>query len=123
MHAETNTTFVMNGRVYDLLKKLAQIWLPALGTLYFALSAVWGLPGADKVTGTVIAVDTFLGVMLNISKNQYEASGAQYDGTVQVIQNSQGAAAGFQINPEDLVHKDSVTIKVLPAKIATPPPE
>lgn len=113
---ETNTaatTFVMTPKVYDFLKKLAQIWLPAMGTLYFALAAVWGLPAADKVTGTIIAVDTFLGVMLNISKNQYVASGAVYDGTVGVTPNEEGTALHLNVNPQDLVDKNSVTLKVV----------
>src|SRR5436190_14082654 len=100
----TNTSLVLQPKAYDFLKKLAQIWLPAVGTLYFALAAIWGLPAADKVTGTIIALDTFLGVMLNISKNQYVASGAVYDGSVKVIQNTEGAAARFSLDPQDLVH-------------------
>lgn len=110
--SETSTTFVLKPKLYDFLKKMAQIWLPALGTLYFALAAMWGLPADDKVTGTIIAVDTFLGVMLNISKNQYVTSGAAYDGTVKVVQNENGAAAHFNVDPRDFVDKGVVTLKV-----------
>lgn len=61
----------MKNRTYDILKWIAQILLPALGTLYFGLAAIWGLPYADKVVGTVTVADTFLGVCLGISTSQY----------------------------------------------------
>lgn len=121
--SETNTSLVLQPKAYDFLKKLAQIWLPAVGTLYFALAALWGLPAADKVTGTIVALDTFLGVMLNVSKNQYVASGAIYDGSVKVIQNTEGAAARFSLDPQDLVHKKSITLKVEPSKVLIKPPD
>ena len=52
----------MSNKVYEVLKWIAQYLLPALGTLYFALADTWGLPFAEEVVGTVVAVDTFLGV-------------------------------------------------------------
>ena len=61
----------MNNKVYDVLKWIAQYFLPALGTLYFALADVWGLPYVEQVVGTIVAVDTFIGVVLGISTAQY----------------------------------------------------
>lgn len=61
----------MNNKVYDVLKYIAQIVLPALATLYFALAGIWGFPYAEQVVGTISAVDTFLGVILKISSNNY----------------------------------------------------
>ena len=65
----------MTNKVYDILKWIAQYFLPAIGTLYFALAGIWGLPYGEQVVGTITAVDTFLGVLLGISSAQYnEAS-------------------------------------------------
>ena len=61
----------MNNKVYDVLKWIAMYLLPALGTLYFALSGIWGLPYGEQIVGTITAVDTFLGVILGISTAQY----------------------------------------------------
>ena len=58
-------------KVYDILKWIAQYFLPAIGTLYFALAGIWGLPYGEQVVGTITAVDTFLGVLLGISSAQY----------------------------------------------------
>lgn len=62
----------LNSKVYDVLKWIAQILLPALGTLYFALAGIWGFPYAEQVVGTITAIDTFLGVVLGISSYTYK---------------------------------------------------
>lgn len=61
----------MSDKVYDVLKYAAQYFLPALGTLYFALAGIWGLPYGEQIVGTITAVDTFLGVLLGISTANY----------------------------------------------------
>ena len=61
----------MNNKVYDVLKWIAMYLLPALGTLYFALAGIWGLPYGEQIVGTITAIDTFLGVILGISTTKY----------------------------------------------------
>lgn len=61
----------MSNKVYDVLKFIAQILLPALGTLYFALAKIWGFPYAAEIVGTISAVDAFLGALLGISTAKY----------------------------------------------------
>ena len=61
----------MSNKLYDILKYIAQIILPALGTLYFALAGIWGFPYGEQIVGTITAVDTFLGVVLGISSYNY----------------------------------------------------
>lgn len=61
----------MNNKIYDILKWIAQIFLPALGTLYFALAGIWNFPYAEAIVGTITAVDTFLGIILGISTANY----------------------------------------------------
>ena len=63
----------MSNKVYDVLKYIAQIVLPALGTLYFALAKIWQFPYGAEIVGTITAVDAFLGTLLKISSNQYNA--------------------------------------------------
>lgn len=61
----------MSNKTYDILKKIAQIWLPAIATLYFAVASIWGLPYSEQIVGTITAVDAFLGAILGISTAQY----------------------------------------------------
>lgn len=63
---------ILSNKQYDILKWVAQIFLPALGTLYFALSGIWGLPYGEQIVGTITAFDTFLGILLGISSNQHK---------------------------------------------------
>lgn len=67
----------LSNKAYDLLKWIAQLLLPALGTLYFALAGIWEWPYADAVVGTITAVDTFLGVLLGISASTYNKQSAE----------------------------------------------
>lgn len=62
---------MFNNKTYDVLKWIALYLLPALGTLYFALSGIWGFPYGEQVVGTITAIDTFLGVILGISSAKY----------------------------------------------------
>lgn len=64
----------ISNKTYDVLKWIAQYLLPALGTLYFALAGIWGLPYGEQVVGTITAVDMFLGVILGISTDTYNKS-------------------------------------------------
>lgn len=61
----------MSNKLYDILKYIAQIVLPACATLYFALAGIWNLPYGEEVVGTITAIDTFLGVILGISSANY----------------------------------------------------
>lgn len=60
-----------NDKVYDILKEVAQIYIPAIATLYFALAQIWELPYGPQVVATLTAIDTFLGACLKISTVQY----------------------------------------------------
>lgn len=66
----------MSNKTYDILKWIAQYGLPAVGTLYYALAGIWGLPRGEEVVGTITAIDAFLGVLLGISSAQYKADNA-----------------------------------------------
>lgn len=61
----------MSNKVYDVLKWIAMVVLPATATLYFALAGIWGFPYGEEIVGTITAVDTFLGVLLGVTSVQY----------------------------------------------------
>ena len=63
----------MSNETYDFLKFVAQIVLPAIGTLYFALAGIWGLPYGEQIVGTLTAIDAFMGAVLKISTDQYNS--------------------------------------------------
>ena len=61
----------ISNKVYDILKWVAQYFLPAIGTLYFAISTIWGFPYGEQVVGTITAIDAFLGAILGLSSATY----------------------------------------------------
>nr|WP_302119416.1 phage holin [uncultured Ruminococcus sp.] len=61
----------MTNKIYDVLKYIALIVLPAIGTLYFAVAGIWGLPYGEQIVGTITAIDTCLGALLGLSAYKY----------------------------------------------------
>ena len=62
---------MFSNRIYDILKWIALVVLPAAGTLYFSLAQIWGFPYGEEIVGTITAIDLFLGALLGISTAQY----------------------------------------------------
>ena len=61
----------LNDGMYDILKWITMIVIPALATAYVGLAAVWGWPYADEVAKTSAVICTLLGALLGISTAQY----------------------------------------------------
>ena len=64
----------MSNKVYDILKYIATLVLPALATLYATIAGIWNLPYGEAVSATIMAIVTFLGVVLKISSDSYYKS-------------------------------------------------
>lgn len=112
-HAK-NKTPLLGDVSYNIVKKSATIVLPALGALYFALAQIWGLPKAEEVIGSIAAVNTFLGVVVQVSKKSYYASGAQYAGEIQVREEGEKKVANLVVDgdPEDILLMKEATFKI-----------
>ena len=52
---------MLSNKVYDILKWIAQIVLPALGALYFGLSSIWGLPYGEEESAPLPSLTPFSG--------------------------------------------------------------
>ena len=108
------------GAVYDFLKRAAQIYIPALGTLYFTVAQIWGLPSPEEVVGTIVAVDTALGVMLGISQSTYNASGDKYGGSIEVRDGEDGSTLHIQgLDANKILTQPDITFKIV--KTTAPP--
>ena len=67
----------MSNKVYDILKFIAQIVLPAIATVYVTIASIWGLPLGDEISRTVMAIDTLLGAILMISTANYKLNSVE----------------------------------------------
>ena len=77
-------------KTYDRLKFIAQIVLPLLGTLVFALGGIWDFEYTVQVVGSITAFDLFLGGILQISSNAYYNSEANFDGELKMTDDGEG---------------------------------
>lgn len=114
-HAKPQSPMLSDG-AYNVVKKSATITLPALATLYFALAQLWNFPEPEKVVASITAVNTFLGVLVQLSKKSYYASNAPYVGEIKVEESADGSRKVFSLvvdgNPEDLETMDQATFKI-----------
>lgn len=115
-HLASSTSPLLSDSAYNKLKWVAQYFLPAVGTLYFALAMTWGLPNPEQVLGTVTALDIFLGAILGFSKKSYEKSDAKYDGAL-IVDTSDDSKDVYRLEVDqlgDMPGKNEITLKVLP---------
>lgn len=62
----------MSNKVFDFLKWIAILFLPALATLVAVVFKIWNLPYGPEISATITAVATFLGAILGVSHIQYK---------------------------------------------------
>lgn len=112
---------LLSSAAYDVIKLLAQIVFPAAGALYFALSGLWGLPNAERVIGSITAVDIFLGVVLSVSAASYNKSTSKFGGEIQMVEDAGKKIYTLALNsdPELLDQMGQVLFKITKAA-ATP---
>lgn len=105
-------------KVYNVLKWVAQIFLPGFLALYLALAGLWGWPYTEQIGGTIAALTTFLGILLGVSTSQYRKATAIGDGTLLIDRTSDPNTDLYRIdlgeNFEKIGEKDTVTLKVNP---------
>lgn len=63
---------IFNNKVYDFLKYVSLVVLPAIATLYLTLSNIWGLPYGTEIAATITAIDTLLGALIGVSSERYK---------------------------------------------------
>lgn len=103
----------LSNSVYDKLKRLTQVGLPALGTLYFTLSVIWGLPASEQVVGSIAALTTFCGVILGVSAKNYDFG---EDGQIHITHPEPGKklfSLDLEGDPQDMEHGDVIQFKVV----------
>lgn len=109
---------IFSNKMYDLLKFVAQVLLPALGTLYAAVSGLMEWPNTEEVVGIIIAVDAFLGVLLSYANKQFLDNDKNFAGDLHVVQTEdEGLQTMLAFNPEtppeSLADQKTVLMKVV----------
>lgn len=85
---------ILPNKIYDILKFLAMVVLPGLGTLYFALAGIWHLPNGEQVVGSIAAVNVFLGGIAKFSSQPASSSSdptKTYAGVLSYVNKEDGS--------------------------------
>ena len=109
-----------SNKTYDTLNSMVRYILPALGTLYFALSGIWGFPYAEEVIGTIVALEAFLGVLIFLARRGWKTSEGDYDGDLLIDAMEEGndlLSVALNRPIESVRTKDQINLKVVPADL------
>lgn len=102
----------ITNKVYDIIKWIVVIVLPAIITLYSTLGGIWNFPYVNEIVGTLAAIDVFLGVIMKVSGFSYNK---ELDGTLHIDTITDDATDKylFEINDLDnLASKDKIMLKI-----------
>jgi hypothetical protein len=107
-------TPMLSDSAYNVVKKSATIVFPALSALYIAVAQIWNFDHVDQVVGTLAAINTFFGVLIQLSKKSYYASSAPYVGEIQVKNVGEKKVFSLMLDgdPEELENMNSANFKV-----------
>lgn len=115
MENETTPWYVLPTKLYDFLKFMALVVLPAFSTLYFTLGALWDWNHVETVIGSMSAIDVFLGVVLKAANAGFISSGAGLSGAIDISEDEFGKKTySLVLNdlPEAIDKLAAVTFKV-----------
>jgi Putative phage holin Dp-1 len=104
----------INSKLYDILKPVALIWLPALSTFYFAVATIWHIPNVQDVIGSIAALEALLGTGLHLSSGSYTP---ETDGQL-IVDKSNPAKDVYSLELttpfSELEGKSTITLSVAP---------
>jgi hypothetical protein len=105
----------LSNKAYNVGKFTAQVFLPAVATLYFAMAQIWHLPKAEEVVGSITTIDAFLGVLLGISTQSYKKTAGAPDGDLIVSEVDGEKYLGLGVNSSlaEMTSKPTVTLNVV----------
>ena len=103
----------MSNKMYDILKFVAQIVLPALSVFYIGLCKYWNFPYPEEISGTIMLVDALLGALLGLSSMEYYKKGKDVAGTITLNPEDETAQFDFA----DMTVADLLNMKVARVKV------
>lgn len=112
---------LLTDKVYNFLKKLVTVYLPAFSTFYFVMAGIWNFPHPEQVVGSIAALCTFLGITLGISTKTYNNSPEKYDGSVLLNTKEDGTKVyTLEVNGnlDSIETKNQLLFKVAPGEIS-----
>ena len=109
----SSNPLLMDSRTYDRLKMAVLIILPALGSLYFGLSQIWGFPAGEAVVGSIALISVAFGTIVDQASSRFKRSGADGELIVNEDPNAEEPYS-LELHHElpDLAGKDQIIFGV-----------
>ena len=63
----------MNSKTFDILRAMAEIYLPTLATLVTAVGTIWSLPVAIPIVATIVAANTAIGAIVKYERAKHNS--------------------------------------------------
>lgn len=104
----------LSKKTFDLIKYFIWIVLPTVGTVYFILAVVWGLPAEKEVLGSIVVIQTAVNVMLGINASSFAVTTTKPSGTIQITESLDKTTYSLELDddPEFLDDKDEIVFRV-----------
>lgn len=114
-----SSIFNLSNAVYDKIRIIVQIWMPAISVFYTAIANIWGFGYVEQIVGTIAAITVLLGAILGLSRKNFNAGNAPdqaYDGELLVDSSNpvEGTFMQLDADPTTLTSKDKITLQVKP---------
>lgn len=104
---------LLSDRLYNRLRLVATLLLPSLITLYLTLGQIWSFPKMELIAPTLGAINVFVGALVAFARTLYNASGAQYDGSLEVVDGEDGSTLHLRsVDAFALNTKNEITFKI-----------
>lgn len=100
---------ILPDKVYNILKYVALVAIPAVGTFYTTVATLWGWPFTSEISGTILAIDTLVGAIVGISSAKYTPP---TDGVLHVNPNTKETYAALSTPTEDVVSNGIMRLTV-----------
>lgn len=118
----TDTGFVIPPKLYDFLKWIALAVLPAAAALVITIGSILHWGDATVAAGIITATDTFLGLVLGKSSNNYKAQDPQAIGDLifNTDQDGNASIGKIIVNQENPIFQDGGKVYLTVKRVIKP---
>lgn len=111
---EPKTHPLLSNKSYDQLKPLTTMVFPAVIAAWLTVAGIWDIANAEKIAGTLAALNALLGVVLAFATKAYNNSDVKFDGSVdvQTLDGVKTVVMDIKTAPEDMIKQNEVNLKV-----------
>lgn len=102
----------ISNKLYNILKWVSLVGLPAISALYFGIAQIWGLPYSEQIVGTIAIIETFIGTLIGITSANYKGDGTLMVDTTR--EDKDVVRLDFNVDPTTVGDRRTFVLRVDP---------